>query len=120
MQTQQPKTDLLQINYSPKNVNVPFGISVASVSLLLLSFLSGYILSFGVSFVFFITSFVLSIMSLALSSKYKKQSYNYNQQVLGKLKSAKWLSIFTLALTSIVILGAISLLILIGNGGFGR
>jgi hypothetical protein len=120
MENNSPQADLLLINEPLKNVNIPFGLGIASTSLLLLSFLSEFILSFGIGFIFFITSFILSIMGLVLVTKYKKQGLGYGHQALTKLKSAKWLSIFTLTLTSLVILGAISLLILIGNGGFGR
>jgi hypothetical protein len=100
--------------------NTPFVLGLISISALVLSFLIGYVLFSGIGLILFAGSFVLSIIGLVVASKYKKQYPNISAEQRKKIQIGKTLSLATLILASLAIMAVTSLIIIIGNQGFGR
>ncbi len=100
--------------------NTPFTIGVTAISAFVLSLLVGNFIFPGIGLILFAGSFLLSIIGLVVSSKYKKHYPNISAEQQKKLRVGKILSLSTLILTILAITALISLIVLIGAGGFGR
>ncbi|MBL0145539.1 MAG: hypothetical protein IPP48_07045 [Chitinophagaceae bacterium] len=118
--TQQPAEDLITTD-EPVEINkLPLTLGIISISAFLLSFLTGYGFLPGLGIVLFGGAFVVSIIGVITARNYNRKYNNITAASKQKLMWAKTLSLVTLILSSLVILAAVSLLILIGVNGFGR
>lgn len=115
-----PAADFLLDNEAIVVKNTPFILGLVSISALVLSFLVGYVNFSGIGLILFAGSFILSIIGLVVASKYKKQYPTISEEQNKKIQIGKWLSLATLILSSLAIVGVISLIVIIGNSGFGR
>lgn len=121
MKNNQPtQADLIAIDVSEDNTNKPLNFGILSVSFLFLSFISSLGILLWLTVLFFVFAFIFSILGLKLSNQCKKRDFTYTNAQLKRIGWGKWLSLITLILSSLTILGLISLIILIGNQGFGR
>ena len=112
--------DLITVTESDANPKIPLAIGITAISLLALSALFEFVIFYGVGLLSFVLAFVLSIIGVVVSAKFKNKHVHLSTQQNNKLKLAKWLSLITLIISSLIILGVISLIILIGNQVFGR
>jgi Zn-dependent membrane protease YugP len=112
--------DLIALDTIEDNSSKPLNFGILSISFLFLSFISSLGILFWLSVLLFIFALLFSIIGLKLAFQFKKRDMAYTNVQLKKILWGKWLSLITLILSSLTIVGLVSLIILIGNQGFGR
>jgi hypothetical protein len=117
---QSTAVDLISTNETVVISNAPLTIGIIAISAFALSFFVERFTLSGFGIIMFFGAFVLSIVGLIISSKYKKQYVDISAEQKKKLQWGKGLSLATLILSVLAIAAVISLIVLIGVNGFGR
>jgi hypothetical protein len=112
--------DLISTNETVVISNAPLTIGIIAISAFALSFFVETFIVPGIGIILFFGAFILSIVGLAVSAKYKKHYADISAEQKKKLQWGKGLSLTTLILSLLAIVAVISLIVLIGVNGFGR
>ena len=111
--------DLLNVK-SEKSFFVPFILGIISIASIVLACLSTFIDMEGIGLATILISFITAIVGLILLSNNKKTYSIISDEQKGKNKLAKILLISGLIISTLFILFAVGILVLIDIGGFSR
>ncbi len=117
---QSTSIDLISTNETVVVSNTPLTIGIIAISAFALSFFVQTFIVPGIGIILFLGAFVLSIIGLVISSKYKKKYADISTEQKRKLQWGKGLSLATLILSIASIIAIVSLIVFIGVNGFSR